>query len=411
MAEPTKLTKRAVDALKATGREFTVTDTEVKGFYLRVGKTGEKTYGFRYKRRDQTRRMKIGDVAVMTADEARRAAMDIRAAVNRGEDPARLRRDERETETMDDLWALYLERHAIPKKRPRSVDEDRRLWRLHLSPAFGKEAVKDVTRRNIGRFMARKKDTPIAANRAASLLSKMMSLAVNWDLRDRNPCEKMDRYTETEAERKALTMDETKRLLEAITHEAETGSEGGALALELLLFSGARRGEVINATWDQFRAGEAGSLVWALQATQNKQKKLNLKPLAKGISARLLAWKQKNRAIGVNWVFPSPKNPQQPWSDLKSVWNRVRAHAGLEHIRAHDIRHDFISAAVMDGMSLEVAGRFAGHANTATTRRYAHLEEAVLQDVADRREAALDAARNAVSAEVVPMRSSKPNGG
>lgn len=411
MTERAKLTKRAVDALKGTGREYAVTDTEVRGFYLRVSAVGEKAYGFRYKHRGQTRRMKIGDALVMTATEARHEAMSLRAAVNRGEDPARQRKEELEAETLEDLWHLYLERHATPKKRPRSVEEDQRLWRLHLKPAFGREAVKDLRTRDIERLMAQKKDTPGAANRTLSLLSKMMNLALKWEIADRNPCAGIDRYQESAKEIRPLTNDERARLFEALDHEAESGDAGAALAIELLAFTGARRGEVLNATWDQFRESDNGTLLWALPATNTKQKKTNVKPLGSSMSERLRAWNKESPYVGVAWVFPSPRDPSKPWADLKGPWNRIRARAELPHLRLHDLRHDWISAAVASGLPLEIAGRYAGHANTATTRKYAHLEEAVLQDAADKREEALRAARNTVAADVVPLRSQRPNDG
>ena len=403
MNDRTKLTKRAVDAIKATGREFTIADAEVRGLYLRVGKTGEKAYGFRYKRRGQTRRLKIGDAAVMTADEARREAIALRAAVNRDEDPARQRRDAREAETMNELWEAYLERHAIPKKRPRSVQEDQRLWRLHLAPAFGKEAAKDVTTRDIERLMSRMKDTPGAANRAMSLLSKMMNLAAKWGVVDRNPCVGVDRYQENPKEIRPLTNPERVRLFEALDHEATHGEPGAALAIELLAFTGARRGEVLNATWDQFRETDGGTLQWALPATSTKQKRVNVKPLGHTISDKLRAWNTESPYVGVSWVFPSPRDASKPWADLKGPWNRVRERAGLPHLRLHDLRHDWISAAVASGLPLEIAGRYAGHANVATTRKYAHLGEAVLQGAADARDAMLQQARAADSADIIPL--------
>lgn len=403
MPDKMKLTKRAVTAIKATGEEFAVSDAEVKGFYLRVGATGEKAYGFRYKRRGQTRRMKIGEAAVMTADEARREAVALRAAVNRGEDPARKRRDDREAETMADLWILYLERHAIPKKRARSVEEDKRLWRLHLAPAFAREAVKDVSRREIERLMAGMHATPGAANRTKALLSKMMNLAVGWEVIAANPCGGIEAYRENPKERKAMTADERRRLFEALEREALEVDEGGALIVELLAFTGARMSEALNATWSQFVDDGADGLVWVLQATNTKQKKINRKPLGAAMSERLKEWRRANPAVGVDWVFPSPRDSRKPRADIKSVWARVRGRAELGHVRLHDLRHDWISGLVQAGMPLEVAGRYAGHANVATTRRYAHIEEAVLREAADRREAMLSDARVREAALVVPF--------
>ena len=128
-----------------------------------------------------------------------------------------------------------------------------------------------------------------------------------------------------------------------------------------------------------------------------------MKPLGHTISDKLRAWNTESPYVGVSWVFPSPRDASKPWADLKGPWNRVRERAGLPHLRLHDLRHDWISAAVASGLPLEIAGRYAGHANVATTRKYAHLGEAVLQGAADARDAMLQQARAADSADIIPL--------
>lgn len=44
MADPVKLTKRTVDALKPGAERYTAWDTEIAGFGVRVAPSGKKTY-------------------------------------------------------------------------------------------------------------------------------------------------------------------------------------------------------------------------------------------------------------------------------------------------------------------------------------------------------------------------------
>lgn len=51
------------------------------------------------------------------------------------------------------------------------------------------------------------------------------------------------------------------------------------------------------------------------------------------------------------------------------------AHGRLDDVRLHDLRHSCTSVAVSGGASLQIIGALLGHANAATTQRYAHLQE------------------------------------
>ena len=60
-------------------------------------------------------------------------------------------------------------------------------------------------------------------------------------------------------------------------------------------------------------------------------------------------------------------------SSLNGRWLVVRARAGLEDVRIHDLRHSFASRALAPGESLTMIGKLLGHRKVQTTARYAHL--------------------------------------
>ena len=72
------------------------------------------------------------------------------------------------------------------------------------------------------------------------------------------------------------------------------------------------------------------------------------------------------------WVFPGGK-PQRPLSALTGYWHRVRAEAGVDDVRIHDMRHSYASRALALGESLSMIGRLLGHTDIGSTARYAHL--------------------------------------
>ena len=60
-------------------------------------------------------------------------------------------------------------------------------------------------------------------------------------------------------------------------------------------------------------------------------------------------------------------------TDLQHPWRRIRARAGLDDVRIHDLRHSFASRALALGESLPMIGKLLGHTQVQTTARYAHL--------------------------------------
>ncbi len=87
---------------------------------------------------------------------------------------------------------------------------------------------------------------------------------------------------------------------------------------------------------------------------------------------------------------------------VQRPWQRIRAAAGLEGLRIHDLRNAFAWIAASSGMALPIIGKLLGHTQAATTHRYAHLAadpvKAAAQDVASRIAAAMksDGRRGAV---------------
>ncbi len=59
--------------------------------------------------------------------------------------------------------------------------------------------------------------------------------------------------------------------------------------------------------------------------------------------------------------------------NLRKPWLRIRARAGLETMRLHDLRHSFGAMAAAGGVSLQMTARLLGHTKTVTTERYSHL--------------------------------------
>ena len=78
------------------------------------------------------------------------------------------------------------------------------------------------------------------------------------------------------------------------------------------------------------------------------------------------------RIPGNPWVIAGRKTGA-PLRNLQYPWEILRARAGLEDVRIHDLRHSFASRALALGESLSMIGELLGHRRVRTTARYAHL--------------------------------------
>jgi integrase len=138
--------------------------------------------------------------------------------------------------------------------------------------------------------------------------------------------------------------------------------------VRLLLLTGARKGEVLNARWDQFDL-EAG--VWTKPAATTKQRRLHRAPLSSA-AVQLLLMIRAGVPDDCPWVFPGDAEGK-PVQEVKRFWDDVRAKADIRDARLHDLRHTFASLLVSGGMSLPMIGKLLGHTQVQTTQRYAHL--------------------------------------
>ena len=367
-----KLTRRAVEAIKANGADTIYWDGELTGFGLRVRKSGRKNYVLQTRVRGKLRWFTIGQHGRITADEARAAALEILAQAKKGIDP----RDadvKREAEpVMADLGRRFLEEYVPVHCKPSTQGEYRRSVELFIDPAIGEMRIAEVERKDIAKLHFDLRDKPYQANRTLGVLSKMFSLAEIWGLRPdgSNPCRHVKRYKESKRER-FLSPEETERLGEVLA-EAESEMPSAVAAFRLLLLTGCRLSEIQFLRWECVRED-----CIELPDAKTGGRVVPLGPEARAVLAAL------PREEDNPWVIRG-RLPGSHITDLQRPWRRIRARAGLEDVRIHDLRHSYASRALALGESLTMIGKLLGHTQVQTTARYAHLARDSIQNAAAR---------------------------
>jgi integrase len=394
-----KLTKAMVEAIAATDQDVVFWDEALPGFGVRVKPSGVRSYVVQYRSRESgaSRRLTIGRHGpLLTFDQAKKRARTILADAICGGDPAEERRRARGAPTMADLAADYLERHAIPKKGPKSVRDDRSMLDNIILLRLRSRKVEAVTRRDVETIHVALRDRPYQANRVLALLSKMFNLAVDWGWRPDNPVKGIERYQEEKRDR-WLSNEELRRLCEVLDGHS---NQRAANAVRLQLLTGARLGEVLSARKDAFDL-ERG--VWTKPSHLTKQRRTEHVPLSGQALALLVATVEESDPESPH-LFPGDV-PGQPLKGIKKFWASALRQAGIENYRRHDNRHTYASHLVSSGLSLELVGRLLGHTTATTTKRYAHLADDPLRAATERFGAKIAALRTGVEAEVVPLKS------
>ncbi|MEM8631836.1 MAG: tyrosine-type recombinase/integrase [Pseudomonadota bacterium] len=371
------MTKSFVDRASVEIGEEMFWDTDLRGFGLRVKASGSKSYLVQYRNRQtgRSRRKTIGHHGpLMTLHQARDIAKGYLADAMRGGDPISEAKEHLERKTIRDLSSDYMDRHAKPKKRPRSAAMDQSLLERMILPSLGSRSVGEVTHADIQSFHNGLASTPYQANRALALLSKMFELSIRWEWRRDNPVRGVPRFPE-EKRYRWLSDTELDRLRAALN--AHT-NQVAANAVRLQLFTGARIGEVLNSQWADFDLDRG---VWVKPSHHTKQKRTEHLPLSSG-AVTLLCSMAATRSGDNPHVFPGRK-PGKPIKELKRFWKAVTEAAGLKDYRLHDNRHTHASHLVSSGHSLPVVGRLLGHTNPMTTQRYAHLADDPLREAAE----------------------------
>lgn len=371
----TPITLTIVSGLKppASGNRI-LYDSEIPGFGVRITAAGAISFVLTYWIHGRQRRYTIGRFPEYKPFEARNEAIELRKIIRGGEDPLENRLSLRTAPLVSELAEKYFAEHAEPNNRQNTLRNKRQMLDAVILPNLGRLQVAAVTSEDVRRLHALLKATPYQANRVRAFLSSMFSFAVDAGLRTDNPITKtgVPKYHEDRRE-KWLREDEIGRLTAALDQHPD---QSGANAIRMLLYTGSRKHEVLQARWDQFDLDRG---VWTKPSAHTKQKRTEHVPLSKE-AIKLL----KSMSRDGDYLFPSRRLDGRPIENLRSQWSDVCKSAKLEGFRIHDIRHSYASHLVSIGVPLTHVGKLLGHTQAITTSRYAHLADSPLREATNR---------------------------
>jgi integrase len=405
----TPLTKRTIDALKPRAKDHFAWDGIEHGLGVKVTPAGSKIFILQKSVQGRLKRVTLGAYGDLTLEEARRQARKLNGAIASGRDPvaeARAKREEEERrrrseKTVNELWDRYWLEVVSTGNRASTAAEKSRMWKTDLQPRLGKLKIKDVTDHDVVAIVRGAIRTDEdgqtrgkgAAGNLYRLMHHMFAKALAWGWRPRelgNPLENVGEPKLPRRER-LLKTGEVGALLKAIdearvtafkdvnakkeSHGAQGEYEIVLAAIETLILTGARAGEILTLRWDDVRKDEL---------------ELHLHDTKTGFSRRQVsseameAIERVERRPGCPFVFRSPRFPTKPveYSALRSAFHRLAKAAGVPRCTLHTVRHWFSTATAKRVSNPRVGMSLTGHKSHAAYMTYVHNEEEDAKELA-----------------------------
>lgn len=231
-----------------------------------------------------------------------------------------------------------------------------------LREAVGDIDIRVLTADKISRFKSiclSREASPQTVNGYLRHIKAALAYALDAEMIDKKPTIKMvPANDEGMAERIISPAD-----LKAILEGARTRSQDFERYLTVLLWTGARRREILNLTWQDIDLDRRSVLL-----TKTKGRKDRRVPLLPGAISALEPVKKD-----IGRVFPD-------WHpDTVSKWFHAVAKKCGVKARLHDLRHSAATYMLKSGVPVQVVKEILGHAQLSTTMIYSHVLEDVLQ--------------------------------
>ena len=364
MNRRTKLTDTLVRRLKSGNREYTVRDTLVPGFGVRVHPSGGRSYVlFR-----EGMKMSLGPITLKTVREARSECLAFMTDGFSGGRTSPLFRDFT-AGVWRDSW--------VHRCRPSTIQWRDRILETRLLPTFSTLRLDQITAAMVHRwFDDYSRTAPGNANHCLQVLRHILNHAIACHHIASNPARSV-RPNPRKKLTRFLSREELDRLHRALDHydlsyTLKPSRRQQIDIIRLLLLTGCRKNEIVRLRKQEV----AGNCLW-LCDSKTGPRTVFLNAEARAIIERWLTGESE-------FLFPSPKDPERPLYDDLPLWYMIRREIGIEDVRLHDLRHTYASYAVMQGTPLPVVARLLGHSQTTMTLRYAHTGDRETEAAAER---------------------------
>ncbi|SDZ58449.1 Integrase [Jannaschia faecimaris] len=306
---PTKrLTAAQVRAASKPGKYY-----DEHGLFMRVEASGSKRWVQRLTVNGRSREIGLGSAELVSLAEARAQAYDNRRLARQGGDPIAARARSKAVPTFEQAAHEVYEAHRPTWKNAKHAAQFISTLETYAFPTLGSKPVAEVTTSDILTVLSpiwtSKTET---ARRVRQRIGTIMRWCVAKGYRPDDPTSSvhlaLPQVKSKVAHRRALPYDEVATCLSTV--QASGASTSTKLALEFLILTAARSGEVRGAIWAEIDLTQG---VWVVPAERMKAGAEHKVPL----SPRALKILEEAKCLsdGSDLVFPGMK-PGRPLSDM-----------------------------------------------------------------------------------------------
>jgi integrase len=370
-------------------RQDELVDASRTGLYLLTTKTGSKSYMLRFKspQSGKTTHIKIGRVTDVDLTEAREKVAELRKLIVQGIDP---RHHEEKQAVGEIAYPDFMANHYLPyvQSHKRSWLKDKEIFEHKLRNEF-RGPLKSISRRQIQVFQTKLLDSglaPATCNRAIQLVRHSLNLAVDWEMLDRNPAERIKLFREDNEVERFLNDEQLVRLLNVLKNDR---NRPVSRIIMWLLSTGARLNEALHAKIGNINREQRTWKIPVADAKSGKSRTVVLNDAAMSVL-------DESFDVDAEWLFPNPKTGN-PYNTIRRVWYRVRREAGIDDFRLHDLRHSYASYLAQAGESTITIAESLGHSDFRVSQRYVHLNRETMRKAANHASDKIMAALDQVS--------------
>jgi integrase len=374
------LTAVAVKNAREAGKYF-----DGHGLYLLVRPNGSQFWMQRIVIRGKRCELGLGSPALVSLQEAREKALANRKLAREGGDPLAAKREAERVMTFEEAAREVHRLHLPTWRNAKRGAQFLATLETYAFPRMGKLLMAEVCSADVFAVL---RDIWTAKPETARRVRQRIGIVMKWGIaqgwRKDDPTQAIGRglpkTDRTKAARKALPYAEASAFLQAL-HASKAGLST-KLALEFLVLTAARSGEVRGATWGEVDL-EAG--VWTVPASRMKMKKAHRVPLSPRALAILNAAKALSDGEPGSLVFPGTK-AGRPLSDM--TFSKLTKELGFA-VDVHGFRTSFRTwAQERTTYPREVAEAALAHlVGDAAERAYAR------SDLFEKRRAMMEAGR------------------
>ena len=328
-----KLTDTGVRSEKKTGRH-----SDGGGLYLSVSATGSKSWVFIWTPPGGKRReMGLGSYPAISLAKARKKAVELREAVAEGVDPIARRRKVQEP-TFSECVEQFIESMEVSWRN----EKHRYQWRQTLGPSYCQgiqdRRISSITSEDVLSIL-----TPIwtekseTASRLRGRLERLLDYAKSRGWRDgENPARWRGHLVNVLPPRTKLARGHLPAMkyieVPAFVARLRSAEALAARALELLILTASRPGEVINAPWREF---DLDNRIWTVSAGRMKAGREHRVPLTDAAMELLLPLMEARTG---DFVFLG-QQPGRPLSNM--AMSQLLKRMKCREITAHGFRSSF----------------------------------------------------------------------